>query len=70
MTSLSRIFFIYTEASAAVLLLSFSLLEVLCYMTLSEGLFSNLALIAAITFFVIAALNILYIVRQERKYAH
>jgi hypothetical protein len=70
MTSLSRIFFIYTEASLAVLLLILSLVEVLCYFALPDTLLSKLALIAAITFFVIAALNVLYIVHQERKYSH
>ena len=69
MTSkLNRIFYIYSEASLAVLFIVGAILESLCfaYFTyIGAGFLQVLAGIAAAAFALVAALNVRYIIKRE-----
>lgn len=69
MSKLKRIFYIYTEASMAVVMLICALIEAICLIYTPEQGLSYLFLAAAIAFTAIAVHNVRYIVRHERKSA-
>jgi len=69
MANLSRIFYIYTEASFAVFLLAVASIELLCYLLMTTGPIAQLALVAASVFALIAVSQVLFIIYQERKHA-
>jgi hypothetical protein len=68
MSKLSRIFYIYREASYVVFFLFLALVEFLCYLLIPSGPFVYVALAgtALCTFFALSAA--LYILRFERKF--
>ena len=70
MKNLNRIFYIYSEASLAVLFIIGAILETLCFAYFSyigAGLLQLLAGTAAAGFALIAALNVRYILKREGK---
>jgi hypothetical protein len=72
MNKLNRIFYIYSEASMAVVYTVGAVIEALCfaYFTyVGAGLFQGITGTAALAFALIAALNVRYIVKSEARHA-
>jgi hypothetical protein len=70
MKNLNRIFYIYSEASLAVLFIIGAILETLCFAYFSyigAGLLQLLAGTSAAGFALVAALNVRYILKREGK---
>lgn len=65
MKQLNRIFYIYTEASIAVMMAIASLLELVCGLVAPE--IQLLAFPASVAFLAIAVSLVLYIVRAEKR---
>jgi hypothetical protein len=67
--TLKRIFYIYSEAAAAVFFAIMSLLELMCYFVMPPSLFAWIALSAAVGFALIAASMVNYIYQTEKRYS-
>ena len=70
MKNLNRIFYIYSEASLAVLFIIGAILETLCcayFSYIGADLLQLLAGMAAAGFALVAALNVRYILKREGK---
>lgn len=66
--NISRLFYIYTEASVAVLLGVFSLIELACYFAVPE-FFQPVALGSAVVFLFMTIYLVVFIYNCEKKWS-